>query len=83
MACRIVWCWVFIRGYFRRRGVGGEFELLRVMPSATAMLAGAVASQVARGLVGLGEGVAAGGAGDAVLALAKIAAVALPFVTVV
>ncbi|KAK3305027.1 Rft protein-domain-containing protein [Chaetomium strumarium] len=83
MACRIVWCWVFIRGYFRRMGEGDEFEVLRVMPTPTAMLAGAVASQLARGLVGLGEGVAAGGAGEAVVALAKIAGVALPFAMVV
>ncbi|KAK4236691.1 Rft protein-domain-containing protein [Achaetomium macrosporum] len=83
MACRIVWCAVFIRGYFRRRGEEEGLEVLSVLPRATAMLAGAIASQVVRRVVAPGEEVSAGGAREAVVQLVKIAGVALPFVMVV
>lgn len=82
MACRIVWCAVFITRYFKGRGV--RFEVLGVMPSPGAMLAGAVASQVVRRVVAsaaLGQGPT--NAREAVMELAKLAAVALPFVIVV
>lgn len=82
MACRIVWCTVFIRGYFRRKGV--PVDALAALPHPAALLAGAVASQAVRRVVGVGaEGQALGGAREVVVELVKVAAVAVPFVLAV
>jgi oligosaccharide translocation protein RFT1 len=82
MACRIVWCAVFITRYFEGRGT--RFEVLGVMPSPGAMLAGAVTSQVVRRVVvSATSGQGPTSARDAVVELARLAAVALPFVIVV
>jgi oligosaccharide translocation protein RFT1 len=82
MACRIVWCAVFITRYFKGRGT--RFEVLGVMPSPGAMLAGAVTSQVVRRVVvSATSGQGPTSARDAVVELARLAAVALPFVIVV
>ncbi|KAK4151223.1 oligosaccharide translocation protein RFT1 [Chaetomidium leptoderma] len=86
MACRIVWCGVFIRGYFSSSSGGTTgLEVLAVMPSPGAMLAGAVTSQVVRRVVGSAVSGAAppAGAREAVVELVQLAAVALPFVMVV
>jgi oligosaccharide translocation protein RFT1 len=79
MACRIVWCTVFIRWYFARRGL--KFDLLSVMPGPGTVLAGAVASPLVR-RVGAGEGPVTG-ARDAIVQLTRLAAVALPFLLLV
>ncbi|KAK4142736.1 Rft protein-domain-containing protein [Dichotomopilus funicola] len=78
MACRIVWCGVFIRRHFAQKGVG--FELLGVLPSAGSMLAGAVASQLVKQIVASG---AQGNAKAALIELVKLTAVAVPFVVAV
>ncbi|KAK4120141.1 Rft-1-domain-containing protein [Parathielavia appendiculata] len=79
MACRIVWCAVFIRRYFAAKGVG--FDLTEVLPSPGCVLAGALVSQVVKRAVASVE--APIGAPKAVEELVKLAAVALPFVLVV
>lgn len=79
MGCRIAWCTVFIRRYFAREADTG-FDLLGVLPSSAAVLAGAVASQVVKAV---GSGEAPAGAKEAIAELIKVAAVALPFVIVV
>jgi oligosaccharide translocation protein RFT1 len=79
MACRIVWCAVFIKRYFGKQGVG--FDVNQVMPSPGAVLAGAVASQVVKRAVASAETPA--GAREALVELVKLAAVALPFVLTV
>lgn len=84
MACRIVWCGVFIERYFARRGV--KFELLGLMPSPGALLAGAVTSKVVKRVVSSAASITAEtsvSAKEAVVELVKVAAVALPFVIVV
>ncbi|KAK1759924.1 Rft protein-domain-containing protein [Echria macrotheca] len=80
MACRIVWCAVFIRGYFARLGV--RFEVLEIMPRPLGMAAGAVASQVVRRVVGGEMGEMPSGAREAIAQLVRVAAVAVPFVLV-
>jgi len=77
MLCRIVWCVVFIRGYFARTEV--EFELLDLMPNPFGLLAAVVSSQVVRRFVQT-AGEMAPGAKQAIVELARVAAVALPFV---
>ncbi|KAL2264991.1 hypothetical protein VTJ83DRAFT_7501 [Remersonia thermophila] len=79
MACRIVWCAVFIRAYFARRGLG--LDVLEAMPAPAAVLAGAVASQLARRLAPGDAPIA--GAREALWQLARLAGVALPFAVVV
>ncbi|KAK3291430.1 Rft protein-domain-containing protein [Chaetomium fimeti] len=79
MACRIVWCVGFIKGYFGRTGL--RFEVLGVMPSPGAMLAAAVTSQVVKRVVA--SGASPGGAREAVVELVKVAVVAVPFVIAV
>jgi oligosaccharide translocation protein RFT1 len=74
-----VWCTVFIRWYFARRGL--KFDLLSVMPGPGTVLAGAVASPLVR-RVGAGEGPVTG-ARDAIVQLTRLAAVALPFLLLV
>jgi oligosaccharide translocation protein RFT1 len=79
MACRVVWCAVFIRRYFGKQGVG--FDVSEVMLSPAAVLAGAVTSQLMKRVVASAE--APAGAREALVELVKMAAVALPFVLVV
>jgi len=79
MACRIVWCVAFIRGYFRRAGV--EFEFLDLLPRPLGVLAAGVASQAVRRLVGMAGEVPLG-ASQVVMQLVRVAAVALPFVAI-
>jgi oligosaccharide translocation protein RFT1 len=82
MACRIMWCAVFITRYFKGRGA--RFEVLGVMPSPGAMLAGAVTSQVVkRAVASAASGPGPTSAREAMVELARLAAVALPFVIVV
>ena len=79
MACRIAWCWMFIKGYFARKG--SVFGLVAVLPSPSSVAAAAVTSQVVRRVVV--TSVAPASARDALVGLIKLAAVALPFVVVV
>ena len=83
MLCRIVWCAVFIERYFASKGV--RFEVLGVMPSPGALLAGVVTSQVVKRVV-TSTGALGGSPGtarEAVVELVKVAGVALPFVIAV
>jgi oligosaccharide translocation protein RFT1 len=83
MLCRIVWCAVFIERYFASKGV--RFEVLGVMPSPGALLAGVVTSQVVKQVV-TSTGALGGSPGtarEAVVELVKVAGVALPFVIAV
>jgi oligosaccharide translocation protein RFT1 len=79
MACRIVWCVGFVRGYFGRTGL--RFEVLSVLPSPGAMLAAAVTSQVVKRVVA--SGTSPVGAREAIVELIKVAAVAVPFIIAV
>jgi oligosaccharide translocation protein RFT1 len=82
MACRIMWCAVFIARYFQGRGT--RFEVLGVVPSPGAMLAGAVTSQVVRRVVASARsGQGPTSAREAMVELARLAAVAIPFVIAV
>ncbi len=82
MMCRIVWCWVFIRGYFARKGVG--FGLLEMLPTPVTVVAAAITSRVVKGFVSSSASeLAPVGARDALVGLVKLAAVALPFLVVV
>jgi oligosaccharide translocation protein RFT1 len=82
MVCRIVWCTGFIRGYFGRKGV--KFEVLAVLPSPGAVLAGAFTSQVVkRVVVSAATGEAPAGAREALVELVQVAAIAVPFVIAV
>ncbi len=82
MLCRIVWCWVFIRGYFARKAVG--FGLLELLPAPVTVVAAAVTSQVVKRFVSSSaSGLAPVGARDALVELVKLSAVAVPFVAVV
>lgn len=82
MACRIVWCAVFIRRYFAGKGVA--FGLLELLPSPGAVAAAVVTSQVAKRVVASpAAGASPMGARDALVELVKLAAVALPFVVAV
>ena len=82
MLCRIVWCWVFIRGYFARKAVG--FGLLEMLPAPVTVVAAAVTSQVVKRFVSSSvSGLAPVGARDALVELVKLSAVAVPFVAVV
>ncbi|AEO64788.1 351dc6d7-c5f1-4b52-8f49-2ab426fc6377 [Thermothielavioides terrestris] len=86
MACRIAWCVVFIKRYFAREGAGegAGFELLRVLPSPAAMLAGAVAAQAVKRMVpSAASGEVPAGPREAIVELVKVAAVAVPFVLIV
>jgi oligosaccharide translocation protein RFT1 len=84
MACRIVWCGVFISRFFRRKGVMG-FGLLDVLPNPVAFLAGVVTSQALKMSVAVvdAEAPAAGNARELIVELFKAAAVAVPFLMVV
>ncbi|KAK4096964.1 Rft-1-domain-containing protein [Parathielavia hyrcaniae] len=79
MACRIVWCAIFIKRFLARNGVG--FDVIQVLPSPVAVLAGVVTSQVVKRLVPSAD--APVGAQEEVEELVKLAAVTLPFVVVV
>ncbi|KAL2015389.1 hypothetical protein VTK56DRAFT_5543 [Thermocarpiscus australiensis] len=83
MACRIAWCEVFIARYFGRAGV--EFDVLGVLPSPGALLAGAVTGQVVKkvGAVVPASGQQILGVREEVMELVKVATVALPFVIAV
>ncbi|KAL2193275.1 Rft protein-domain-containing protein [Corynascus similis CBS 632.67] len=80
MVCRIVWCAVFIKNYFAKRGA--RFDMLDVMPSPGAMLAGAVAAQVVRKIVGLAasEQASSPETKETMIELVKVAMVAVPLV---
>ncbi|KAK4245940.1 Rft protein-domain-containing protein [Corynascus novoguineensis] len=80
MVCRIVWCAVFIKNYFAKRGA--RFDMLDVMPSPGAMLAGAVAAQVVRKVVGLAasEQASSPETKETIIELVKVAMVAVPLV---
>ncbi|KAK4109155.1 Rft-1-domain-containing protein [Canariomyces notabilis] len=84
MACRIVWCGVFILRFFRRKGVMG-LGLLDVLPNPVAFLAGVITSQALKMSVPVvdAEGPAAGNARKLIVELFKAAAVAVPFLMVV
>ncbi|KAK5653070.1 hypothetical protein OQA88_9356 [Cercophora sp. LCS_1] len=76
MACRILWCGVFIRGYFGKKGVG--IGLLEMLPKPLALGAGVVTAQAVRWVVGAGA--LAVGVKAVIVELVKIAGVAVPFV---
>lgn len=81
MACRIAWCAVYIRGYFRR--TGARLDVLGVLPNPVALLAGVVTSPlVKRAVGGTAEGESQN-AREVTVDLVKAAAVALPFVIIV
>lgn len=73
MLCRIVWCGLFIRQYFGTKGVG--FDPLEVLPSPRAVVTAAVTSQAVSRLV-VGE---VHGAREILVQLAKVGAVAVPY----
>ncbi|KAK0640708.1 oligosaccharide translocation protein RFT1, variant [Cercophora newfieldiana] len=77
MLCRIVWCAVFIRGYFARTGV--DFELLDLMPDPYGILAAVISSQLVKRFTHTG-GDTTPGAAEAIVKLIRAATVALPFV---
>jgi len=82
MACRIVWCGVFIRRYFASKGVA--FGVLELLPSPGAVGAAVVTSQVVKRVVASPTtGSSPTGAREALVELVKLAAVALPFVVAV
>ncbi|KAJ4287492.1 Oligosaccharide translocation protein rft1 [Collariella sp. IMI 366227] len=81
MVCRIAWCALFIRQYFARKGA--KLEMLEVMPSPGALLAGAATSQVVKRIVVSPVLEAPSTAKEAVVELVKLAVVALPFVIAV
>ena len=75
MLCRIVWCAVFIRGYFRRNGVE-EFDLVRgVLPKPLGFLAATVASQAVNRFVATDV---PSGPRQTIMELVKVAAVGVP-----
>lgn len=77
MACRIIWCGIFISRYFGDLGV--HFEILKAMPSPWGVLAGVVTSQAIATLVGTVAREATGPM-QTVTSLVKIAAIAVPYV---
>ncbi|KAL2133667.1 hypothetical protein VTI74DRAFT_1945 [Chaetomium olivicolor] len=81
MACRIAWCGLFISEYFARQGT--RFEVLQVVPSPAAMLAGAVTSQVVKRVVASSAHEAPSSAKEAVIELVKLAMTGLPFILAV
>ncbi|EFX02692.1 diphthamide biosynthesis protein [Grosmannia clavigera kw1407] len=82
MACRIVWCAVFIRRYFVARHV--TFSLTKAfLPRPGTVAAGAVASMAVRRLVLSPADAVGAGAITQILQLARIAAVGLPLVVAV
>ncbi|KAK0615267.1 Rft protein-domain-containing protein [Bombardia bombarda] len=78
MGCRIVWCWVFIRGWFKDRGM--RFGIQEVMPGPLGVAAGVVASGAVGRLVGRSTGEM--GVRGAFVELVKVAGVAVPLVLV-
>lgn len=76
MLCRIVWCAVFITGYFRRLGV--EFELLEILPGPRAVLRAVIASQCVSRLVKLTAGEVLG-TKEILIQLAKVGVIAVPY----
>ncbi|GAB1319796.1 Oligosaccharide translocation protein rft1 [Madurella fahalii] len=81
MACRIAWCAVFIRGYFRRKGA--KLDALGMLPSPVALLAGAVTAQLVKRVVGSGAEAETQSARQVMVDLMNAAAVAVPFVITV
>jgi oligosaccharide translocation protein RFT1 len=79
MLCRIVWCAVFITGYFRRLGV--EFELREILPEPRAVLNAALASYWVARVVKLTAGEVLG-TKEILIQLAKVGVVALPYLAV-
>lgn len=75
MVCRILWCGVFIRGYFVNKGV--QLEWSQILPKPLALGAGVVTAQAVRWVIAAGVPV---GAKGVIIELAKIAGVAVPFV---
>jgi oligosaccharide translocation protein RFT1 len=78
MACRIVWCLFFITTYFRPLGV--RFDLRALRPKPQSCLVAAAAAHLIKKIGERSGSVLT--AGDTILALAKIAAVAIPLVMV-
>ncbi|KAK0708132.1 Rft protein-domain-containing protein, partial [Lasiosphaeris hirsuta] len=75
MACRIVWCWVFITGYFRGKGVG--FSIGDVLPRPAGLGAAVVAAAVVKRLT-LVPGESPLAMRQVIGELVKVAAVGLP-----
>ncbi|KAB5539237.1 oligosaccharide translocation protein RFT1, variant [Coniochaeta sp. 2T2.1] len=80
MACRIVWCGVFIKRYFGSQGV--EFEMQAMLPGPLAVAAGVVASGVVRRVV-TGAAEVPLGPKQIIFQLAKVAAVTVPLLVAV
>lgn len=78
MACRIVWCALFISRYFGRVGV--PFSLDEIRPSALAVGACVVTSQLVKRVVTAQGG--QGPPGQLFMDLVKIAGVTIPFLVV-
>ncbi len=76
MLCRIVWCSVFISGYFKKAGV--PFDVADVRPGPITFLAAVLTGQAAKRVVASHPS-ASSGLRDIIIELAKIAGVALPF----
>ncbi|KAK3682859.1 Rft protein-domain-containing protein [Podospora appendiculata] len=80
MACRIVWCAVFIWGWFKGRGV--QVDVLGALPRPSAVLAALVTAGVVRRVVGDGAEVDMG-VKETLGVLVRVAGLAVPFVVVV
>ena len=79
MLCRIIWCGVFISGYFNKLGV--SFDLAELRPGPLIFLVAVVTGQAAKRIVSAGSN-GPSGLIEIVIELVKIAVVALPFLGV-
>ncbi|KAK4162430.1 oligosaccharide translocation protein RFT1 [Cladorrhinum sp. PSN259] len=80
MGCRILWCWVFIGGWFARNGKGeGGVSVREVMPGPAGVGVAAVAGTIVRQVV-KSEGVQ--GLKGILMELGKVAGVGLPLLAV-
>ncbi|KAH8887923.1 oligosaccharide translocation protein RFT1, variant [Thozetella sp. PMI_491] len=80
MLCRIIWCAVFISGYFKKAGVA--FDVIQIMPGPFTFLAAVLTSQGAKRVV-LSGADAVPSIKETIFELVKIAGVALPFLGVI
>ncbi|TPX10318.1 uncharacterized protein E0L32_008723 [Thyridium curvatum] len=75
MACRIIWCAVFVRSYFRQKG-GIDFRIDDASPTAASWAVMAAAA----GVVSRASSFRVGSSKDALVELVKLGLIAVPFV---